>query len=241
MASRAAPPWTVVRLAAPVRRLEALYINLARRPARREAMEAQLSGAGVRWSRVAAVDGLALSLEDVRDVNRQARRDLRPSEIGCARSHRCAWRTAARSGADCVWVLEDDVRLSASVVACVHAVLDRLDAMDPDWHLIHVKPKSSVEAFYETCTPAHIEPELDCERRIEDRYIAPGLLVPGPQLGAYSYIASRSGASACARCLPTIVNPVDVELAMVRDRLRTYMWLTDLVRLDTTAASDTRI
>jgi len=86
-------------------------INLDRRPDRLADMQQRLHG--IACTRVAAVDGRALSPEEIRGAQCQGPRALTAGEIACARSHQAVWKLLVDSGTEWGCVLEDDVYISS--------------------------------------------------------------------------------------------------------------------------------
>ena len=76
-------------------------------------MESELARAGVRFERIAGVDGTALSARTL-DGFRRARpaTEWLPGEIGCFLSHHEAWRRIASGEDDWAAVFEDDISVS---------------------------------------------------------------------------------------------------------------------------------
>lgn len=90
------------------------FINLSRRPDRREAMENQAQRLGLQLTRLEAQDARTA---DPADLARWFDRNGPLGEIPkgdqcCSLSHRIAWGHLAESGDDYAAVLEDDVKLS---------------------------------------------------------------------------------------------------------------------------------
>ncbi|MEM6609389.1 MAG: glycosyltransferase family 25 protein [Pseudomonadota bacterium] len=111
-------------------------INLDKDRRRLEAATAQLARAEVPWTRVAAVNGRALSADEIAAVydakmnRRCARHPLTAPEIGCYLSHLKAWsliRSAAVPGAI---ILEDDFRIDGNLRSAIHALSSDPGAWD---------------------------------------------------------------------------------------------------------------
>lgn len=95
----------------------AFVLHLARARARRENAQALLTDCGVAGEIWPAVDGAALSMDD---LTAQVGAELfaptypfalRPGEVGCFLSHRQIWAEIVRRDLDHALVLEDDVAL----------------------------------------------------------------------------------------------------------------------------------
>ncbi|WP_111734832.1 glycosyltransferase family 25 protein [Roseovarius amoyensis] len=99
----------------------AFVLHLARAQARRENAQALLADCGVPGEIWPAVDGAALSMDDLTaqvgaEIFAPAYPfSLRPGEVGCFLSHRQIWAEIIRRNLDCALVLEDDVALDPSV------------------------------------------------------------------------------------------------------------------------------
>jgi glycosyl transferase family 25 len=92
-------------------------INLDRSPHRLAEMRTRLGAIEVAFTRVAAVDGKALTAAE-REATRADHNDWLPltaSEIGCFLSHRECWRRIAAGPAAYGCVFEDDMLLSSRV------------------------------------------------------------------------------------------------------------------------------
>lgn len=91
--------------------MKAWFINLDRSPDRLAFMTQTLDALGLDYERVAAVDGKALSEEDIAKAYQFApgSQFLDAGTIACSLSHRKAWERIAASEDDYALVLEDDV------------------------------------------------------------------------------------------------------------------------------------
>jgi glycosyl transferase, family 25 len=95
-----------------------VVISLARAPARRSAIAAQLEKLGLPFEFFDAIDGAKLSPERVDEVYSPNRtfmrmgRYLHPNEIGCALSHMDIWEHMVRENVPEMLILEDDVVLA---------------------------------------------------------------------------------------------------------------------------------
>ncbi|WP_367718463.1 glycosyltransferase family 25 protein [Nitratireductor sp. GISD-1A_MAKvit] len=102
--------------------MQIFVMNLDRAPERLEEMCHRFSQAGLSFERVPAVDGNALTPEEIdrvlAGVGRWGR--LTPGEIGCFLSHRRCWSALLESGERFGAIFEDDIvlgRNSAAVLA----------------------------------------------------------------------------------------------------------------------------
>ena len=96
-------------------------INLADNTVRMDNVRAQLDAQGIAFERVEAVNGWALSDEEIAQVYdpvanaKRGKQDLVPAEMGCYLSHIHAWRTIAAGPADGGVILEDDFQAVESL------------------------------------------------------------------------------------------------------------------------------
>ena len=158
--------------------MNAIYINLLQRSRRRVAMDEMLANANVPGYRLDAIDGQSISASERGRLTLHSRRRLYAGEVGCALSHIAAWNRVISETCSQTWILEDDVSFHPNIIPALRRALEIMYVFDPEWHLLHVKRTSSVDAFYATCSPAHIEPELDASRPLSDVEIMPGLFTP---------------------------------------------------------------
>ena len=90
-----------------------------------QALERRLADLGISSSRVCAVDGRALSADQLRRAaNLRAGRilygqQLTATQVGCALSHRLAYRLLVDSGAEWALVLEDDARPTDAMLSVI--------------------------------------------------------------------------------------------------------------------------
>jgi len=91
--------------------MKAYFINLDRSPDRLAYMTKTLDELGLDYERVAAVDGRALSEEEIAAVYQHApgTQFLDPGSIACSLSHRKVWERIVAADDDYALVLEDDV------------------------------------------------------------------------------------------------------------------------------------
>lgn len=104
-------------------KVEAFVIHLARAEARRPQVARLAAHIPFAVTTVDAVDGLALSDEEVGRVYRKNLRrprypfELRRQEVGCFLSHRKAWQAIVDRGLDAGLILEDDVEINGEIFA----------------------------------------------------------------------------------------------------------------------------
>jgi len=219
--------------------IKIVYINLDRREDRMHLMQERLESLGLSAERFPAFDGSTLSVQQMDLLNKDAVRDLLPGELGCLLSHYSVWKWAQFIPEEYIWILEDDVSLGP-VLEALLLTLDKMNELDPDWHILHVKSQSSTSYFYQICQPQHILPELDPNNPIVDEMIAPDIYRVGPQIGAYSYVLSRRGIAASLEHFSSFKNPVDVQLGQLIDIMPTYLWICKDVEVIIEDFSDTQ-
>ncbi|EOD31420.1 hypothetical protein EMIHUDRAFT_232031 [Emiliania huxleyi CCMP1516] len=113
----------------------AVVINLPRHSKRLDAVRAQLRAQGVSWEKMPAVDGRALSKEELKaNVTVLGRHLLTPGMIGCFLSHRGCWRRCVQSGKPLI-VFEDDAVLMPSFRRRLAAALAELRE-DDEWDVL---------------------------------------------------------------------------------------------------------
>ena len=105
-------------------------INLADNEVRLANVRRQFDAQGLAFNRIDAVNGWALSGQEIAEVydaacNRiYARHDLVPAEIGCYLSHIAAWKRIAEGEAEGGFIFEDDFEaddtLADALAALVH-------------------------------------------------------------------------------------------------------------------------
>lgn len=120
------PRWGTTTVQPPI-----LLINLDRATDRLAFVDARLRALGLHYTRIAAVDGGAMSEADRQAFAsarpRDGKRGWRPGQIGCFLSHMEAWRRAATAPSRWTLVLEDDLHVSDFLPQVLHQI-DRLPA-----------------------------------------------------------------------------------------------------------------
>lgn len=104
--------------------MRVFVISMKRSLARRATVAAQLRRLGLPFEFIDAVDGSGLSPDELRTlVDPEAvkiRPDLqRPGVVGCALSHRLAYRRMVEEAVPCALILEDDVTISEALLAAL--------------------------------------------------------------------------------------------------------------------------
>lgn len=105
-----------------------LVINLERSPHRLQSIRAQLDAAGIAFERFAALEGRALSAEqlaqvDVPTYQRSHGKEPTAGEMGCYLSHLGAMRAFLATGHEHCLVLEDDAQVPPQARQVVNAVV----------------------------------------------------------------------------------------------------------------------
>jgi len=114
--------------------MKVYVVNLARDVERMASVKRQLDALGVPFERVDAVDGRAMSADELRRAYSPFRwwcaKGWRASraEVGCALSHNGIYKAMLEEGVDVACILEDDVELGGGFKAALDFVARRLDA-----------------------------------------------------------------------------------------------------------------
>lgn len=121
--------------------MKVYLINLDRNADRLESASRQLGAQGIDFERFPAVDGSALTDEDLKRVMarfhaRMARHNpLTKGELGCALSHAAIWRKMIEGQIPVALVLEDDVQLSDKFRRALARVTETMDVGRPQVYL----------------------------------------------------------------------------------------------------------
>lgn len=115
-----------------------LLLNLKRDQNRRLFMQEQLHALNVDYEIVEGIDGRQLSEKDLSSYSQWAAinscgRKLSGGEIGCALSHAKIWEKVVKEGMEEALVLEDDVKLSPSILK----VLENKSKFPSDYEFIN--------------------------------------------------------------------------------------------------------
>ncbi|WP_119155608.1 glycosyltransferase family 25 protein [Caldimonas tepidiphila] len=178
--------------------MQCLVLNLKRNPERWQAMTEQAGLIGLPVQRVEAVDGCALTPDEVEGIyspslnQNQFHRPLVPGEIGCYASHRALWHRLLASNDTMFAVFEDDVILSARLPQALAAISE----LPPDWDMIKlVRRKREATRSVQSLSDGS---SLVCYPRV-------------PSLTA-AYVITRSGAQKLLQYRTPFGRPVDVDL-----------------------------
>lgn len=171
--------------------MKSFVINLDRAPERMTWMAGQFQSLGIPYERVQAVDGKALTNEELQrhSTIRVDGIQWAASEIGCLLSHRECWSRISRGTDDYAVVFEDDLYLSHEV-----GLLLSTDTWVPR-NLDLIKLEASIPAMYQD----NIDKFDGCH------YI---ILTDIPWNGTGCYIISRVLAAKLA-CISEFSYPVD--------------------------------
>lgn len=164
-----------------------VYINLDRRPDRKERVEKQLKRAGMNCVRISAVD---VSVNDTAALEGCWDGGLRqcPGKIGCQRSHVAALSYAQHHRWDHVAVFEDDFEWFPAVQPTrVQRIMRRVQSLHDDWNVIILSANVAVHEL--------IQPEERMVTRkspstiskvtlVKDAQTTHGYMVRGRYIGA---------------------------------------------------------
>lgn len=185
-------------------------ISLDRSVERWEACSAEFAREGLAVERISAVDGAALSEDDlVRDCTRAGRWFCTRGMIGCFLSHRHLWERVVREEVPAVIIFEDDVRLAPSFKANVQQALAELP---PDWDVCLLGAVGNInpdaEWFFMLLFSFMVgggRPSPGQTRRVSSN-----LFVPLRPAGTHAYVLSLSGARKLLAQLPRARYHVDL-------------------------------
>lgn len=167
-----------------MRQAPAFVINLDRAVERLSFIESQLSGIGIQFDRIQAVDGGESNLQDGSFIDTFAGRPLTSGEIGCFESHRLCWRKLIDCGAPYAYVFEDDVVYSRDFPEFYR----RVDWLPERFDLIKLDTFTLSDRIIIGSTKRALGRSLHKSRRF--------------QAGAAAYVISRECAKSLV-CLPT--------------------------------------
>ncbi|UDF28669.1 UNVERIFIED_ORG: glycosyltransferase family 25 protein [Roseateles sp. XES5] len=123
--------------------MKTYIINLDGNPERLEKIGSILTGFGLPFERISAVDGRRYDLATLADYDAPAAmaymgRSLVGGEIGCYYSHLKVAKAFLETDAPYALVFEDDALPLCNTVDLLDKALPDLDALDPDWLLINI-------------------------------------------------------------------------------------------------------
>lgn len=120
-------------------------INLDRSPDRWNHIAQQFANLGLSPTRIAAIDGKCLSVENANCYVSGRHSPLKNTEIACFLSHRCCWQAICEGEDDYAMVFEDDVFISNQLLSFL-----KTDIWKKNLNLL------SVEKFY---SPLKVRPK----------------------------------------------------------------------------------
>ncbi|XP_018024600.1 glycosyltransferase 25 family member [Hyalella azteca] len=192
------------------------YINLDRRPGRRDVIEKMLGLAGLKAQRVQGVDGKTLTEERMRQMGVKKvegyldsfhKRPITNGEIGCLISHHNIWKDVIKNDYSQVLILEDDAQLHPNFKGNLKQLLQEIKCIE--WDLIFLGYKFVYQEGYHTEQVGDIR-SLQTADYV---YWAVGYLLSGT--GAEKLVAANPLAHAL---------PVDEFLPIMYDRTDLIKW-----------------
>lgn len=147
------PPGTVPAVADMPGKWKVFVLNLDRSTDRMAHMDAMLASIGLPYERISAVDGIQLADRDIKANYNSLLygvlfgRQLSRGELGCALSHRLAYKAILEQGLDWAIVLEDDVVVEPTLPALLGQILDasgRYDVIQLYYAENKVHPKRTI-------------------------------------------------------------------------------------------------
>ena len=111
-----------------LQKIPVFVISLARAPERRTAIGQHLTGLGIEFRLIDAVDGKAMAPSQIEEVVGSGK-EMHPGTVGCYLSHINVYRTICDENIEIALILEDDARLdrrarSLLLNGCEHADWD---------------------------------------------------------------------------------------------------------------------
>lgn len=200
---------------------KAYLINLPKHAERYRTVKAQLESAGMRYERIGAVDGKALSTTEMKaNVTALARVLLTRGMIGCFLSHRKCWQHCLEEADGPVLVFEDDVVLADNFQADLAAAMAELPA---DWDVLLLGALGAVHPNYYAVNLPHAMLAGGCRiPRGAQRVFGPrgereeaagrrvALHEPLRPFGTHAYAISERGARKLLHAAPRANYHVDV-------------------------------
>ena len=181
-------------------------INLDSSPERLAGISERLNELGIPFERIPAINGLALSDEQVAALTYpldhfESRirfpRELSKGEIGCFLSHRMCWQRLLESKDDWALIMEDDIRISSLAPKYMLSA----DWVPRDVHVCQYSWSKAEQKGRILKEPLGIDDAL--------QIVIP--VFPSP-MGCMCYLISRTFAEAAVRRSEKFAAPVDVFL-----------------------------
>ncbi|CAH8569161.1 unnamed protein product [Schistosoma turkestanicum] len=129
---------------------EIYFINLLRRPDRRQKMEYMFHQLGINAKHHEAVDGKMLTIKDCDELGIKQlpgytdpyhNRSIKFGEIGCFLSHYNIWTEMINNGYNRILILEDDLRFAPAFVRNLKKVIKEADENVLNWDLLYIGRK----------------------------------------------------------------------------------------------------
>ncbi|MFZ4772398.1 MAG: glycosyltransferase family 25 protein [Chlamydiia bacterium] len=171
-------------------------INLDNRTERWKRVRKLFEERGIRVNRFSAVNGHAMSSEELDQVTNHNPKGLKKGEIGVFLSHVSILQDAWEKGFETIWICEDDVRFVEDLTR-LEKLICHLRVLDPNWDVLFTDAESrSSEGVIITHDVLDLRPEerhtFDF-RQLKKKHLTPLLDKVGRRYGAYSYLVSRRG------------------------------------------------
>ena len=203
----------------PSSEIHAFIINLDRSPERLLHVQKQLDEAGISYTRVAAVEGSALSLphpqynENLYKLKHGKRTSM--GELGCYFSHLKVYEQFLETDLPYVLVCEDDITIPTNTAS----VLAEVEGMQTPWDLVKIsKINSSVPISVESLT--------------EPYSLAINL---GRHTGSGAYLINRRAAESLLRRISVMTIPFDHAFDKEwRTGIRAYSLQPSLIKQEAT-------
>ena len=219
--------------------IDALYvINLDRRPEKWDHCCQTLEPLGLCPNRFSGVDAQLFSKRELREIAGSYPLPKIKGHVGCLISHLSVLQHALRSGMQCIWVMEDDIRVVGDVRQ-TSSVMRSLSVVDPSWDIIytdedHFDAKGAVlkslgYRFRPDGRGKYKEPSFYFKRE----QVLPGISRLGQRFGTYSMIFSRAGMKKVFHHFTHsyYYNPIDIELHYIPG-IRQYVLEKPIVTVD---------
>jgi len=181
-------------------------INMDESPERLKKITTHLSNLNVPFTRIPAINGKKLSINEVENkATTLCRYFCTSSMIGCFLSHKKAWETMLNNNDQYAIIMEDDCELIDSFKVDLKNVMNELLPSNPDWIYLGCiagceanKNNYSFIAYLQTFTIPNIKKSND-PNSLNFSYI------PQAPAGTHCYIISNN----CAKQLLHYMNKVD--------------------------------
>lgn len=201
--------------------MKIFVINRKKDTERRQKMEAQAQKLGLELTFFEAVDGYALSADEVARVYQAGKRlriygrPMTQGEIGCFLSHRKIYEQIVAENLSEALILEDDVLLEDSLPAC----LDMIQTCPINWDVMRFlyRRKINKRGFRD------VYAFEDGEHRLVRLPNAPG--------GTYAYMVKRHAAEILLKATKTIWMPIDIVIGRSwSTRLESYAFMPSPIK-----------